>query len=130
MIQGIIVAFILGAAIAGGTAWTVTRDYYIAQIEARDAAAIKRNAAAKADADAAMDSVVAYYEGKRNEQRERVRVIREQVERIIDRPVYRDCRVDPDGVRLFNDAAADVVRLGDSALSPGGMSRPVEPSSR
>jgi hypothetical protein len=34
----------------------------------------------------------------------RTRIILREVQHVVDRPVYRDCRLDPDGVRLLNAA--------------------------
>jgi hypothetical protein len=50
----------------------------------------------------------------------RTRVIRQEVQHVVERPVYRDCRLDPDGLRLVNAALG-----GSPAAIPA--SQPPEP---
>jgi hypothetical protein len=50
----------------------------------------------------------------------RTRIIRQEVQHVVERPVYRDCRLDPDGLRLLNAALA-----GSPAAIPTGQ--PTEP---
>lgn len=62
--------------------------------------------------------------------RERIRVVHQTIVRevphVIDRPVYRDCRLDADGVRLLTAALAG--RAPDPAgQPPGAVPRPERP---
>jgi hypothetical protein len=50
----------------------------------------------------------------------RTRIIRQEVQHVVERPVYRDCRLDPDGLRLVNAALG-----GSAAAIPA--SQPPEP---
>lgn len=50
----------------------------------------------------------------------RTRIIRQEVQHVVERPVYRDCRLDPDGLRLLNAA------LGGSP-TPDSASGPPDP---
>lgn len=127
--QFVALAFALGLAIGGGGAWHYTAKYFRAEAKAATADALAQAIKLRADADAAMQSVVDWYEGRRKAGRVRHGIIRQEVERIVERPVYRDCVVDPDGVRLFNDAAADRLRLGDPDGEPRAMSPAGDPAS-
>jgi hypothetical protein len=46
----------------------------------------------------------------------RTRTILREVQHVVDRPVYRDCRLDPDGLRLVNAALS-----GSPATIPAGV---------
>jgi len=46
----------------------------------------------------------------------RTRTILREVQHVVDRPVYRDCRLDPDGLRLLNAALS-----GSPAPAPAGV---------
>lgn len=46
----------------------------------------------------------------------RTRTILREVQHVVDRPVYRDCRLDPDGLRLLNAALG-----GSPAPDPAGV---------
>jgi hypothetical protein len=48
----------------------------------------------------------------------RFRTITREVQHVVERPIYRDCRLDPDGLRLLR-AAFD----GDPAPDPTGLPR-------
>lgn len=62
------------------------------------------------------------YEGDRERIRTVYQTIEREVSRVVDRPVYRDCRLDPDGLRLVSAALAGV------APAPGGQ--PPDPVQR
>lgn len=46
----------------------------------------------------------AAFEADRAAIQTRTRVILQEVQHVVERPVYRDCRLDPDGLRLLNAA--------------------------
>jgi hypothetical protein len=98
--------WVISAAVAGavglGTGW---------QVQAwRHGAAEKERLEAQAEArrmdEKRASAQSSQYEGQRAKQQVQRIVIREEVERVIDRPVYldREC-LDPDGVRLINAAS-------------------------
>ena len=119
------------AAVAIGTAaatFGVTSSYYSSRLDAERA----RNAAAVAQAVAESESKRATLamrtaelaDALRDAQAtERVRVIevKKEVQRVIAAaPVYRDCRLDDDGVRVYN-AAASGVRVEPIAVAPAAV---------
>ncbi len=121
------------AAVAIGTAaatFGVTSSYYSSRLDAERA----RNAAAVAQAVAESESKRATLamrtaelaDALRDAQAtERVRVIevKKEVQRVIAAaPVYRDCRLDDDGVRVYN-AAASGVRVDRAAVAPAAVSQ-------
>ena len=58
----------------------------------------------------------AAFEADRTTIETRTRVILKEIEHVVDRPVYRDCRLDPDGLRLVNEALG-----GSPATIPAGV---------
>lgn len=127
MIQAAFIAILVALIGGAGGSWFLTRNYYVATIEAARAEAIATAAAKKAEADEKTTAVVEFYEDELTKAKGRSRVIRTQIDRIVDRPVYVGCIVDPDGVRLFNDAASGVVRMESTAGDPGAVSPVVGP---
>jgi hypothetical protein len=98
--QSHLVVAAVAAAVAFGAGWKAQgwrRDS--AELERReDAAELVRLRARKADTAAATHEVF--------KERERVvyQVITETVDRIVERPVYRNVCLDPDGLRVLSDA--------------------------
>lgn len=116
MIYTHIAALILGLAVGGIGAWNV-------QAWRADSAELKRTQAAKTaflrrEKEAYAPSVA----HEQFKQRERVvyEVITETVDKIIERPVYRNVCIDPDGLRSLNAA------VRGSADDPG-QPRPAVP---
>lgn len=62
------------------------------------------------------DSASSMFETGRDAQRERIRVITKEVDRVVDRPIYRDgvC-LDDDGLRLIANAVAGPELAGEPA---------------
>lgn len=58
----------------------------------------------------------AAFEADRTVIETRTRTILREVQHVVDRPVYRDCRLDPDGLRLLNAALG-----GSPAPVPAGV---------
>lgn len=87
--------------------------------QARETERLAAEAQALAEDRARAQAVAAAYEGVRAELARLAAVNRVEVQREIEKPVYRDC-VLPDGGRLLVDAAQD--RAG-AAAGPGGPVR-------
>jgi hypothetical protein len=68
-----------------------------------------RRAAVASDAGSA-------FEADRTVIETRTRTILREVQHVVDRPVYRDCRLDPDGLRVVNEALG-----GSPAAIPAGV---------
>lgn len=95
----------------------IDEDKQIDREHARTAANIERLVRRAAVASAASTA----FEADRVTIETRTRIIRQEVSHVVERPVYRDCRLDPDGLRLLNAA------LGGSAVTipPAGPPDPV-----
>ncbi len=118
------------AAVAIGTAaatFGVTSSYYSSRLDAERA----RNAAEVAAAVAESESKRATLATRTAEladalrdaqMTERVRTveIKREVQRVVEKPVYRECRLDDDGLRIYN-AAASGVRVGPAAVAPAAV---------
>lgn len=102
MIQAAAIAALAAAVVAGGAAWTA-RGWQCTAAEAD-----RRGAQAEADrmARQALTAVADTYEGTKARNVAAQRVVIKEVERVVEREIYRDrdC-LDPDGVRLANAAA-------------------------
>jgi cytochrome c1 len=107
-------AALLGAALAFGGAWKV-QDWRYGKKEADRLAALVK-AETKRDK--------ASYEAATNFEKGRTRVetvfntITETVEVIVDRPVYRNVCLDPDGLRALRDAAAETAASESGGTLP------------
>ena len=97
-----IIGAILAAVFATGfgSAWRIQAWHCAAREKAAVEAALT---AYKAEATKAA-AASATLETKRDAIRERTRTIVKTVDRIVERPVYRNVCIEPDGVRLINDA--------------------------
>lgn len=81
--------------------------------EARQKEAIERQMK-EHQANEAIDMQAAYEVGKAQQGvRTVIRTIQRQVDKVVEKPVYRDCALDPDGMRIWNAA-----NRGE-AVSPG-----------
>lgn len=94
---------LLGAALAFGGAWKV-QDWRYGAIEAKRLSAL---AEAEKKRDKGSYEAATTFEKGRTDVETKFVTITETVEKIVDRPVYRDtvC-LDPDGLRALRDAAA------------------------
>jgi hypothetical protein len=118
------------AAVAIGTAaatFGVTSSWYSSRLDAERA----RNAAEVAQAVAESESKRATLATRTAEladalrdaqatDRLRVIEIKKEVQRVVQAPVYRDCRLDDDGLRIYN-AAASGVRVEPAAVAPAAV---------
>lgn len=102
---GLYIKIVLVAAVffAGWTVngWRLEASYKDAQLDAMVIMAEKRE-----EAEAKNQTLSAELEKSRNEKRIVYRNVTQQVDRIIDRPVYRNECLDPDGLRAVNTALA------------------------
>lgn len=94
-------ALLIGAVLAFTAGWQV-RDWKAGADQADQLQTDARDAMRKAER---MDTAAAGFEIQRAAGQQRQRVIRMEVERVVDRPVYRDrlC-LDSDGLRLVAQA--------------------------
>lgn len=114
MIYTHVAAAILGAAIAATVAWGV-QDWRYGAIERHRIEAqheLERNNQKAADA------ASGGYEDDRAKTNWRQRAIRVEVDRIVERPVYRNVCLDDDGLRLLHGA---IKRFDDPGESQGGL---------
>jgi hypothetical protein len=63
-----------------------------------------------------VSTAAAAFEADRTAIQTKTQVILKEIEHVVDRPVYRDCRLDPDGLRLVNEALG-----GSPATIPAGV---------
>jgi hypothetical protein len=116
----LIVLVILGITHAGaflkGRGYEETKQK-AAQVDAVNKAIGEHNANAQVD-------MLAAYEAGQAQSRARVvtRTVQQQVDRLVETTVYRDCRLDDNGLRLWNQANAGRIEAPapgkpDSALS-------------
>ena len=63
-----------------------------------------------------LNAAESYLEGKKDERTETYRTITKTVEKIIDRPVYRDVCGDADGLRSINEALAGTAAKSNKAV--------------
>lgn len=90
----------------------IDEDRHLERERARTAANIERLVRRAAVASAASSA----FEADRTVIETRTRIIRQEVQHVVERPVYRDCRFDPDGLRLLNAALG-----GSPAAIPAGV---------
>lgn len=70
------------------------------------------------------DKASTRYEAGKAERAGRERIVVQEVERIVDRPVYRDRCVDDDGLRVIRDRIADRRGAGEPAPAVPAASGP------
>ena len=105
--------WVISAAVAGavglGTGWQVQAWRHGAAEKER----IEAEAEARRNDEKRAAAQSSQYEGQRAKQQVQRIVIREEVERVVDRPVYldREC-LDADGVRLVNTASGAATAAG------------------
>lgn len=110
-LTSLVVAAVAGAAIGAGGAGKVVANHYRAEAAAQkeaDAAAYQAKAIE-------LNQVSAELEQARNDRKIVYRTITKQVEKIVDRDVYRNTCVDDDGLRAINAALAGHTSAGEPA---------------
>lgn len=107
-------AALAGAAIAFGGAWKVQDWRYGAKEAARLSAAVQ---AEKARDKASYEAATTFEKGRTRVETV-FNTITETVEVIVDRPVYRNVCLDPDGVQALRDAAAETAAPGSGGTLP------------
>lgn len=106
-----VAAFVAGATVNG---WRLSAKYDAERITAAKAAKEAYDAKAKQYNDAAQA-----LEAAKNEREIVYRTITKQVEKVIERPVYRNACLDDSGLRIVNDALAG--RASDPAKPATGL---------
>lgn len=117
-----VVAALISAAIAGAGGWAA-RGW---RCDAAELVRIEAQAEADRMAARKVSAVADAFETTRTAQRVTQRVVVQEVERVVDRPVYRDREcLDADGLRLVNAAAGAPANPGqpDAALPIAAASR-------
>ena len=118
------------AAVAIGTAaatFGVTSSWYSSRLDAeraRNAAEVARAVAESETKRATLATRTAELaDALRDAQAtERIRTveIKREVQRVVEKPVYRDCRLDDDGLRVYN-AAASGMRVEPAVVAPAAV---------
>ena len=114
MIYTHVAAGLLGAAVAFGGAWKV-QDWRYGAIEAKRLSAL---AEAEKKRDKASYEAATTFEKGRTRVETVFNTITETVEVIVDRPVYRNVCLDPDGLRALRDAAAETAASESGGTLP------------
>ena len=104
-------AALLAAAIAATGAWQVQNWRF----DARELERVQAQAAATQQAARAANTAAAAHEQDKTHAAQKTRVIRQIVEKIVERPVYAGVCFDRDGLR----ALATAIKPGDLAAQPG-----------
>jgi hypothetical protein len=110
-LSALLIAAGIGLAAGAGAACKLTADHYIA------AAATQKEADAKAyqARTAEFNQVSAELEQARNDRKIVYRTITKQVEKVVDRDMYRQSCFDDDGLSIANAALAGATRAGQPA---------------
>lgn len=114
----VIGAIALGLIVTHASAFIKGRSYAETQQQAAYSKQLEQ-VITEHNANAAKDAQAAFEAGKKQAgARVVTRTIREQVDKVVDRPVYRDCRLDDDGFRLWNDANRGSLAEANTAGKP------------
>ena len=105
-------AALIAAALASAGTWRV-QEWRHAAIEAHRVAAAQE---ARRNQERAAATAATTYEDRRHADAARIKTITVEVDRIIDRPVYRDRCFDDDGLRALTSA---VTGAAPAASQPG-----------
>lgn len=111
---------LLAVAIAFGAWKHIALERSEEQREADIAKAIKPYVDAEREQRSRADKVSGQYEELKGQDRVRTEVINNKVEKITERPVYRNVCLDADGVSALNEAG----RMEPAGESDSGLSRP------
>ena len=104
-------AALISAAIAATGAWQVQNWRF----DARELARVQAQAEATQQAARTANTAAAAHEQDKTHAAQKTRVIRQIVEKIVERPVYAGACFDGDGLR----ALASAIKPGDLASQPG-----------
>lgn len=107
------IALAVGIAIGAGPAWKLTADHYRAKAAAAELAAAEAYQARTVE----LNAIAAQLEQARHDRKTVYRTITRDVEKVVTRDVYRNVCLDPDGVRIVNDALAGRASSGELAPS-------------
>lgn len=111
-----LVAAMVAAAAAGIGAWTV-QDWRYESKEAERMEMAAKEQARRADR---IDTAAVGHERDRAEIHTRFVTITEEVERVVEKPVYRDVCLDADGLRVLTDAIGGADPAGQPARAVPG----------
>lgn len=111
MIYTHVATAIVAAALSAGAAWQAQAWRFDALAKQRIEVQIEQ----RRNDEKAVSAASTSFEQDRAKNETRTRTVYVQVDKIIDRPVYRSVCVDADGLRLLNDQ----IRRVDDASEPG-----------
>ncbi len=104
-------AALLGAALAGTGAWQVQAWRF----ESRELERLHAQAAATHAAERTATTAAAAHEQDKAHDKPRIKIIRQTIEKIVERPGYAAVCLDDDGLRALSAA----IKPGDAATKPG-----------
>ncbi|MFH7347268.1 hypothetical protein L1A45_01310 [Acinetobacter variabilis] len=116
----VVLLALLALAVAFGAWKHFTLERSESQREADIAKAIKPYVEAEREQRSRADKVSGQYEELKGQDRLHTEVINNKVEKITERPVFRNVCIDADGVSILNEAG----RMEPASESNSGMSRP------
>lgn len=116
----VVLLVLLALAVAFGAWKHFALEHSESQREADIAKAIKPYVEAERDQRSRADKVSGQYEELKGQDRLHTEVINNKVEKITERPVYRNVCLDADGVSILNEAG----RMEPTGESDSGLSRP------
>ena len=116
----VVLLALLALAVAFGAWKHFALEHSESQREADIAKAIKPYVEAEREQRSRADKVSGQYEELKGQDRLHTEVINNKVEKITERPVYRNVCLDADGVSILNEAG----RMEPTGESDSGLSRP------
>lgn len=116
----VVLLALLALAVAFGACKHFALEHSESQREADIAKAIKPYVEAEREQRSRADKVSGQYEELKGQDRLHTEVINNKVEKITERPVYRNVCLDADGVSILNEAG----RMEPTGESDSGLSRP------
>ena len=116
----VVLLALLALAVAFGACKHFALEHSESQREADIAKAIKPYVEAEREQRSRADKVSGQYEELKGQDRVHTEVINNKVEKITERPVFRNVCIDADGVSILNEAG----RMEPASESNSGMSRP------
>lgn len=116
----VVLLALLALAVAFGTWKHFALERSESQREADIAKAVKPYVEAEREQRSRADKVSGQYEELKGQDRVHTEVINNKVEKITERPVFRNVCIDADGVSILNEAG----RMEPASESNSGLSRP------
>lgn len=116
----VVLLALLALAVAFGTWKHFALERSESQREADIAKAVKPYVKAEREQRSRADKVSGQYEELKGQDRVHTEVINNKVEKITERPVFRNVCIDADGVSILNEAG----RMEPASESNSGLSRP------